>query len=254
MRAPRQDQLLPRLEDVGLLDGARAVAAGLVVEARSGAQGVHQPRLALRLRPHRLRGRRRELLAGLLGVLAHQRLRLALVEVAEAQRLGGDVERAAAGDHLPAAGTDPVVANIPNPAQHDAGGEAFGALLVAGAQLAQHREQGVAHQRIDLVHQQHQRRGVGHAPMLDDIAQRVVGFRCRETVLPRLAQRFVAQQRSPRRHHAENGANARRHVVARHLRHLHVDVDAAVVARLAAVQQVAQSDEGGGLAGLPRRM
>ena len=79
-------------------------------------------------------------------------------EVAQAQEFRRDVKRAAAGDHLAGAGLDAVVPDVADAAEHDAVREAPGPLLVAGAQLAQHGEQGVAHQRIDLVDQRHQRR------------------------------------------------------------------------------------------------
>ena len=51
---------------------------------------------------------------------------------------------------------------------------------------------------------------------------------------------------------AEDGAHTPRGVVARRLADLHVGMHAAEVARFAAVEQVAEGDECGGLAGLPR--
>ncbi len=53
---------------------------------------------------------------------------------------------------------------------------------------------------------------------------------------------------------AQNGADTPRGVVARHLADLDVHVHAAEVARFAAVGEVAQGDERGGLAGLARRV
>ena len=87
VRFPAQDQPLLRLQDVVLLDGARAVAAGLVSEAGVVTQRVHQPRLARGARPDRLQRRLRERLPGLSGVLREQGAHLRLREVAEPQRL-----------------------------------------------------------------------------------------------------------------------------------------------------------------------
>ena len=101
MRPAFEDQPLARRVDVVLLDGQRPVLAlRPVLEARQLAQRVHQPRLPPGLLPHRVQRRRREPLPGLLGVLLHQALCFLLGEVAQPQGLGGDVERAAAGDHF----------------------------------------------------------------------------------------------------------------------------------------------------------
>ena len=253
MRPARQDQLLARGVDRILLDGARAVAPRLVVEARLGAQRVDQPRLAPGLGPHRGQRRRREALAGLLGVLRQQRARLRRGEVAQAHRLGGDVERAAAGHRLAGTGADAVVAQVPHPAQHDALREAGGTLLVAGAELAQHRQQGVAHQRVDLIHQQHQRRGIGQAPLDQQLLQRGVGARLLQDAGPDAARKVIAQQSGARGHAAEDGAHGARGIVARYLAHLDVDLHAAVVPGRAAVEQLAQRDQRRGLAALARR-
>ena len=53
------------------------------------------------------------------------------------------------------AGMDAVVAQIAHPAQDDRLREVIRALGVAGAQLAQQRDQGVADQGVHLVEQQH---------------------------------------------------------------------------------------------------
>ena len=219
-----------------------------------GAQRVHQPRLAPRLRPHRIQRRRREPLASLLRVLRHQGAGLRFGEVAHAKRLRRDVERAAAGDDLAGARPDAVVADVAHPAQHHALREASGTLLVAGTELAQHREQGVTDQRVDLVHQQHQRHRVRHAPAGEHLPQGVVGARPGERVRPDTFQGVVAEQLGAHGQAAQDGAHALRHVVARHLGDLHVHVHAAEVAGLSAVEQVTQGDEGGGLAGLARRV
>ena len=70
-------------------------------------------------------------------VLRHQPARFLSGEVTEARGLRGDVERAAAGDHLAAAGPDSVVPDVPHAAEHDAVWEALGSLLMAGVKLVQ---------------------------------------------------------------------------------------------------------------------
>ena len=258
VRAPGKDQLLPGGVDVLHADGPGAVAPGLVVEAGAGAQRVHQPRLAAGVLPHGPARRRREALAGLEGVLRHQPARLPPREVAEAQGLRGDVEGAAAGDHLAGAGLDAVVPYVPHAAEHDAVREAPRAVLVAGAQLAQHGEQGVAHQGVDLVHQQHQRRRVRQAPSGERPPQGVVRARLGQNVRPHFLRIVVAEQLGAQGQAAEDRAHAFLHVVAGHLADFHVHVDATEAAgtlargrAIGAVQEVAQGDEGGGLAGLP---
>ena len=251
VRAPGEDQLLARRVDVLHVDGAGAVAPGLAVEAGPGAQRVHQPRLAAGVFPHRPARRRREALSGFQDVLQHQPARLLPREVAQAQGLRRHVERAAAGDHLAGARLDSVVSDVPHAAQHDAVREAPRPLLVAGAQLAQHREQGVAHQRVDLVDQQHQRRRVRQAPLGQQFLQGVAGTGLLEHAGPSAFGEIVAHETRSARQAAQDGTHAFRHVVVRHLAAFHVHVHAAVVARFAAVQEVAQSDEGGGFAGLP---
>ena len=218
------------------------------------AQRVHQPRLAPGLRPHRIQRRRRETLPGLLRVLRHQRPRLRFGEVPHAKRLRRDVEGAAAGDDIAGARPDAVVADVAHSAQHHALREAFGALLVAGAELAQHREQGVADQRVDLVDQQHQRRRVRYAPAGEQYLQCVFRPRLRQDVRPNTVRVVVAQQQRTLRQITQDGANAPRHIIARHLGGFDVHVHAPEIAALAAVEQVAQGDQGGGLAGLARRV
>ena len=153
MRAAGQDQFLAGGEDVVQADGAGAVPPGLVVEAGFSAERVHQPGLALGLLPNRIQRFGSELLAGLGGVLGDEGAGLGLREVAQAQGLGGDVERAAAGDNLPGTGADAIVPDVPQAAQHHALRKARRALLIAGPQLPQHREQRVPHQGIDLINQ-----------------------------------------------------------------------------------------------------
>ena len=64
-----------------------------------------------------------------------------------------------------AVGVNAVVAHVAHPAQDDALGKAGRALGVAGPQLPQHRDQGVADQGVDFVEQQHQRPVAGLAPV-----------------------------------------------------------------------------------------
>ena len=172
MGVAAQDQPLLRRQDGVRRDRARAVTPHLVLEACLPAQRVHQPRLPGGPRqdqPHRLL---RERLAGRRRVLRQQRPHLLLREVAQSQRLGLDVEGAAAEHHAVLGGrVDAAVAHVTHPAQDDAVREGGRTLVVAAAQLPQHRQQGVAHQRVDLVDQQHQRLAVGSGPATQRQAQ-----------------------------------------------------------------------------------
>ena len=78
-----QDELLLGLEDGVFLDRAVAVAAPVAPEAGPVAERVHEPGLALGLRPDPLPRLRTEGLAGLGGVLGQQCLDLGAREVAE---------------------------------------------------------------------------------------------------------------------------------------------------------------------------
>ena len=142
-----------------------------------------------------------------------------------------------AGDDLPGARPDAVIADVRAPRHNThALREALGALLVAGAELAQHREQGVADQRVDLVHQQHQRRRVGQAPVHQHVAQGGRWGRMRPGFsFHDLRRKSSPSSNRPRGHHAQDGADAGRRVVARYLGDFHVDVYAAEVAGFAAV-------------------
>ena len=149
---------------------------------------------------------------------------------------------------------DAVVAHVAHAAQHDALGKALGALVVAGPELAQHRDQGVADQGVDLVDEQHQGPRVGHAPARQHVPQSVFGAGCRKDVGPDLVQEPVTQQARPGGQRAQHGTNGPPHVLARRLGALDVHVHATEVARVPAVQQVPQREQGGGLAGLARGM
>ncbi|MCY4637308.1 MAG: hypothetical protein OXG04_22885 [Acidobacteria bacterium] len=134
-------------------------------------------------------------------------------------------------------------------------GEARGPLVVTGAELPQHGQQGVAHQRVDLVDQQHERPRVGLRPAGEHVDQRAVralGLQCgaAEAVRGLVTQRDAR----PAGQFAEHRPHRPRRVLARRLPDLEVRVDAAVVAGGAAVQEVAQRQQGRRLARLPRRM
>ena len=78
-------------------------------------------------------------------------------EVAEAQRSGLDVESAAPGyERVFGARMDAIVAHVAYAAQDDALREPPGTPVVAGAQLAEHGQQGIADERVNLVDEQHQ--------------------------------------------------------------------------------------------------
>ena len=243
------DQLLARVLDRRRGDGPAAVPPGLAAEARLVGEGVHQPRLALGQRPDPAPRFRRERLAGLAGVLIEQRFDLPRREVAQPQRLGADVEGAAAGDdRLFRRRPDAVVAHVAHPAEDDALREAARALRVARAQLPQHREQGVADQRVDFVDQQHQRPGFRRRPPGQALLQGHVRTRRRQRRQRRFPQTFVLRRQRQR---GQDGPHRPRHVLARRLADLHVHVHAAQ--RAGRVDRVAQRQEGGGLAGLARR-
>ena len=133
--------------------------------------------------------------------------------------------------------------------------EARRSVDVAGAQLPQHGQQGVAHQRVDLVDQQHQRSRVGHAPTQQRVPQCLTRPHSLQHSGPEVLQRVVAQGHAClQRQFGEHGAHALRHVLAHRLAILDVRVHAPVVAGMSTVQQVAQREQRRGLAGLPRRV
>ena len=108
-----------------------------------------------------------ELLPGFGGVLGVQRGDLFDGEVADPDRLDGDVEGArAAQPGGVTAGRGLVVADVPHPAQHDRGGERLRPVIVAVAELVQHAAQHEAVQGVDLVEEQHQRQRAGDRPVL----------------------------------------------------------------------------------------
>ena len=132
-----------------------------------------------------------------------QRAHVGLREVAEAERLGLDVERAAAGDHrVLGAGVDAVVPDVTDvtyvahAAQHDALRKAGWALVVAGPQLAKHGDQRVADQGVDLVDQQHHGFRLSLAPPRQRLRQSS-GAEGRHDVGPDAVQERVAHRARP---------------------------------------------------------
>ena len=134
-------------------------------------------------------------------------------------------------------------------------GKARRTLVVAAAQLPQHRQQGVAHQRVDLVDQQHQRLAVGRGPATQRHAQCATWPGAVQGLAADTLQRVVAQRQTrPERKLGQYGAHTFRHVLAHRLACLDVGVHAAKVALRAAVQQIPQHQQRRGLAGLSRRV
>ena len=256
MRVTAQYQPLLRLQDCARRDRTFTVAAADALEARLPAQRVHQPRLAGAAHRDQTQRLRRERLPGLFGVLRGQRANLLFGEIAEPKGLGLDVECAAAEHHsVLGAGVDAVVSHVAHPAQHDAVRESVRTLVVAGAKLAQHRQQRVADQRVDLVDQQHQRERVGHAPARQRLAQRMPRPDALQQGGPQVVQRLVAQRHAgPKRKFGEDGADSLADVLPHRLRSLDVGVHAANLSRLPGVEQVAQGEQRRGLAGLPWRV
>lgn len=94
-------------------------------------------RLAASERPDAFDGTVLESLAALTSVLGQQLPHLALREIAEAQRLGLDIEGAAALDvRTFPAGIDLIVAHVPDPAQDYALREIVRAAIIICTQLA----------------------------------------------------------------------------------------------------------------------
>ena len=147
-----------------------------------------------------------------------------------------------------------VVAHVADAAQHHTLRKPFGALDVAGTELAQHGDQRVAHQGIDLVDQQHQRLPVGFGPAVQHLAQRAVGAELVKESGPDFAwQRIPHSEARPGSQLPEYRPHRAGRVLPPRLTHLHVEVDAAILSHLAAVQQIPQREQDGGLAGLARR-
>ena len=252
----RGDQPLLRGVDVILRDRVLPVTPDIVREAGRISEGVHEPGLALGPSPYRLQRLRCEPLPRLLGVLRQQRQHVLSGQIAQTHRSGLDVECAASQDDgVFRTRVDTVVAHVAHAAQHHALRKTLRAPDVAGPELAQHGDQRVAHQGIDLVNQEHERRPVGLGPAAQYLAQRAVRAEFVKESGPDLAgQRISQRQTRPGSQLPENRPHRAGRVLPCRLAHLHVEVDAAILPHLAAVQQVPQREQDGGLARLPRRM
>ena len=189
MRFAPLDQLLPGIVNGTFPDRTGSVAPVFVAEARLVGQRVHQPGLAPRKIPDGLHRRRFESLSRLPCVLLKQRPDITLGEVAKAQRLRPDVERATA-ENLRAfsARLDSVVAHVAHAAEDDALRVSGRALPVPGPELPQHGNQRVADQRVDLVEDNHQRLVAGTRPSPEGQTQRPVRTCVRQSVPPDLRE------------------------------------------------------------------
>ena len=148
---------------------------------------------------------------------------------------------------------DAVVANVAHPAQHDAVRKALRALVVARPELPEHREQGVADERVDLVDEKHEGLGIGLRPSAQHFSKHAVRAGAGQDIGPKTRQRLVLECYTRANCQlGEDGAHRLFHVLARRLAELDIGVHAAVVALAAAVQEVPEREEGGGLAGLAR--
>ncbi len=124
-------------------------------------------------------------------------------------------------------------------------------MRIARAQLAQHRDEQVAHQGINLVNEQDRGLAGPAAPTVEEFAQR---GRAQVDQVTHDGIRAVVAQGQPRlaAHLLQQRGHAFIDPLAIALRHFEVDVQAAVAALR--VQVVAQRQQRGSLAGLPGRM
>ena len=254
MGLPAEDELLASVLDRVHRDRPATVPPGPVLEAGFVGEGVDQPRLAPGQLPDRGGRLARERLAGLPGVLREQGLDLVRREVPKSQGLGAHIEGAPAGDDLvPRGRPDAVVAHVAHPAQDHALRKPGGALGIAGPELAQDGEQGVADECVNLVEHEHERLRARLGPAGQGLAQRIVGAGRIEDVEPDLGDEAIVE-RLPRAasERAQDGAKRRSHVLARGLPALDVDVDATEL--VAGVQYVTEREERGGLPRLARRV
>ena len=148
---------------------------------------------------------------------------------------------------------DAVVAHVAHAAQDHALRERPRTHVVPGAQLAQHGDQRVPDQRVDLVDQEHERLGIVQRPPAKRLAQCAVGTGATQRPLPCLVEEAIAQldERAIgdlRQHGLDAGAD----IAPRRLSGLDVDVHATMLAPL--IQQVAQRQERRRLPRLPRRV
>ena len=192
MHGPFQNELLLSFQDVGNFDRMAPVQPLFALEAGLLAERVHQPRLALRPSPDQFQGIRAKRLAGFRRVLGQQGLALRGREIAQPERFGLDVERAAAPDLLvPGGRPNAVIPHVAHAAEHDALQECARTEVVAIAELAEHGEQRVAHQRIDLVDQQNERPCVRLRPLGKDLCEGRMGPFGLQCATPSLGNEIV---------------------------------------------------------------
>ncbi len=252
MGLPPQNQVLLGLVDPRDRDRQAPIAALPHLETGFIRQRVDQPGLAQSQGPHPVQSLGGEDLTGLRSVLQQQSLNLGLEEITQAQGLGLDVEGAPAGDRR-RLGTrvNPVVTQVPHPAQHHRLRELHRPLGIAGPQLSQQGNQRVPDQGIRFVQQQHHRQRRSPAPagqeLLDPRRPRGAGderlrqIRCVPIIdLVACAARNLFDDR---RH-------AHRHVFPHGLGRLDIGVHRPIASL--PVQVIRQRQQTGGLAGLAR--
>ncbi len=156
MGGPRQDQPFLRLFD--MLGGDRLGHRNRDLLDDLPSQGVDQPRLARGQGDRPLDGVRRERLPGVGRMLAVQGTHLVGSEVTQPQRLHLDIERARRSQPRRIAPRgDLIVTNVAQAAQGDRSREIVRPASIAVTKLAEHADQRLPPQRVDLVDEQHQR-------------------------------------------------------------------------------------------------
>jgi len=175
MRGAAVDEPLARRFVALQCDGCGAIAGGTVFPGAFVTQGIDEPRLTFGIGPQLGPDRRVNLLAGFGLMLLPQRDGFGPAEVAQAQRLGLDVEGAAAGDDFVVGGVNPIVPHIAHAAQDDGLRKRAGPLGVAGADLAQQRNEGVADEGVHFVEKQHDGARIAAGPEFQHAAQPVGG-------------------------------------------------------------------------------
>ena len=150
---------------------------------------------------------------------------------------------------------DPVVAHVTHAAQNDALRKAPGPPVVACPELPQHGNEGVAHQRVDLVDQQHEGTPIGRRPAGQGLAERAGGPGPGQDAGPDPVEESVAQRRARAgRHLVQDGPHRLLQILARGLGGFDVGIDAAQAARAAVVEQIPQRQQDGRLARLAGRV
>ncbi len=172
MRVITQDQCLAGLAELRLVDHHRAIAIRADFPHRLLGQRIDQPRLTLRRGPRQFQCFGREDLARRRRVLGVQRFHLRSGEIAKPDAFGLDIEGRSASDDLAIRPGQPVIPHVAHAAQHDGLREMLRPVGVAGADLPQQRDQGVADQRVDLVEEKHDRLRAELAEALQHARQR----------------------------------------------------------------------------------